>query len=200
MALVSTAWPDEPVPENVRSWLADLFGTVDENVPDAPQKFASFFTDDALVRTGAGPATGRAGPSPFNGFLKGEKFQVSGLARRPDLHSEIIASRSTAWDHVQSRKHEILRVYVSKRDYTDLLACWPARCEVQERRRPIYRVHCTGRLCSSGCWSSEGKSVPGLGFVSLCSTFASERSQCTSYKTSRTLPRISWLCREVEHI
>ena len=55
MALVSTAWPDEPVPENGKSWLADFFGSVDENVPDAPQKFASFFTNDALVRTGAGP-------------------------------------------------------------------------------------------------------------------------------------------------
>lgn len=39
----------------------------------------------------------------------------------PDSRSEIIASRSTAWNHVATRKHQVLRVYIAKRDYTDIL-------------------------------------------------------------------------------
>jgi hypothetical protein len=61
MALATTVWPNEPVPEGVKDWLSDFFRTVDMNVPDAPEKFAYFFTNDAFVRTGAGAATGRAG-------------------------------------------------------------------------------------------------------------------------------------------
>ena len=30
-------------------------------------------------------------------------------------------SRKKAWDHVATRKHEILRVYTEKRDYTDIM-------------------------------------------------------------------------------
>lgn len=63
MALASTVWPDEPAPEGIKAWLSGFFSTVDMNVPDAPEKVASFFTDDAFFCTVAGTATGRAGSS-----------------------------------------------------------------------------------------------------------------------------------------
>ena len=61
MALSSTVWPDEPAPENIKDWLSDFFRTVDINVPDAPEKFVSFFTHDVFIRTGAGASNGREG-------------------------------------------------------------------------------------------------------------------------------------------
>jgi hypothetical protein len=38
-----------------------------------------------------------------------------------DSRSEIAASRATAWDRIATREHQVLRVYISKRDYTDIL-------------------------------------------------------------------------------
>ena len=61
MALSSTVWPDEPVPENIKDWLSEFFHTADTNVPDAPEKFASFFTHDVFIRTAAGLSNGREG-------------------------------------------------------------------------------------------------------------------------------------------
>jgi hypothetical protein len=36
------------------------------NVPDGPEKVASFFTDDAFLCTAGGTAIGRAGPFAFS--------------------------------------------------------------------------------------------------------------------------------------
>ena len=99
--------------EDVKGWLAEFFRTVDANVPDAPEKFVSCFTNDAFVRTGAGVATGR------DGELRLKLFRCPPRSADPPL--DILASRSMAWDYVANRKHEILRVYTSKRDYTDIL-------------------------------------------------------------------------------
>jgi hypothetical protein len=63
MALASTVWPDEPVPDGVKAWLSGFFSTSDMNVPDGPEKVASFFTDEAFLCTSGGTAIGRAGPS-----------------------------------------------------------------------------------------------------------------------------------------
>jgi len=94
MPLTNTVWPDTPVPEAVKKFLETLYTTIDSKDPSVPGRVAAMYTEDAIVYGAAGKATGRA---------------------------EIIQAREKSWAHMETRKHEVLRVYSNKADFSDIL-------------------------------------------------------------------------------
>ncbi|RSL58709.1 hypothetical protein CEP54_007601 [Fusarium duplospermum] len=95
MALQNTIWAaDQPPPEGVKSWLATLYATVDSTADDSGTKLASLYTADAVV---------------------------CGLHGKSEGTEAIIQSRKTAWDHIDRRHHEVLRVYTASSTYSDIL-------------------------------------------------------------------------------
>jgi hypothetical protein len=123
MPLSNVIWPEQPVPEAIKTWISNLFTLLDSHDEDAPQKAAALYTPDAVVYGMAGKATGTQGISPSPLLL----VQYICL----DMHltvslpltrsTEIIAARANSWNHMESRQHSVLRVYSSKVDGSDLL-------------------------------------------------------------------------------
>jgi hypothetical protein len=55
----SAEWPaDIHAPEPVQKWLEILFPLLDSREPDAPEKVAAMYTEDAEVHSAAGVAKG----------------------------------------------------------------------------------------------------------------------------------------------
>ncbi|KAF5026979.1 hypothetical protein F66182_1009 [Fusarium sp. NRRL 66182] len=95
MALEHTVWPkDLAPPKNIEHWLATLYATVDSKDPDSGAQLASLYTKDAVVY---------------------------GLHGKSEGTEAIIQSRKTAWDHIERREHEVLRVYTASRSYDDVM-------------------------------------------------------------------------------
>ncbi|KAH8761734.1 hypothetical protein BGZ57DRAFT_858122 [Hyaloscypha finlandica] len=94
MPLTNTIWPEAPAPKPVKDWLETLFALLDSKDISAPENAAALYTEDAVVYGMAGKAVGT---------------------------SEIIQARENSWAHMDSRKHEVLRVYSSNNDFSDLL-------------------------------------------------------------------------------
>ncbi|RMJ08347.1 hypothetical protein CDV36_012043 [Fusarium kuroshium] len=95
MALNNTVWPaDLPPPESTKAWLAKLYATVDSKDADSGAKLASLYTSDAVVY---------------------------GLHGKSEGTEAIIQSRSTAWDHIERRDHQVLRVFTASRAYSDII-------------------------------------------------------------------------------
>ncbi|KAH8812892.1 hypothetical protein F5884DRAFT_899111 [Xylogone sp. PMI_703] len=88
-------WPsDIPAPQPVVEWLSTLFALLDLKEPDVPEKVAALYTDDAEVHSAAGIAIGK---------------------------EEIIAARKNSWALMDTRRHDLLRVYTKKADFSDLI-------------------------------------------------------------------------------
>ncbi|KAF3009196.1 hypothetical protein E8E14_006300 [Neopestalotiopsis sp. 37M] len=95
MALNNTIWPvDLAAPENIKSWLAKLFATVDSKDPESGAVLASLYTKDAIVY---------------------------GLHGKSEGTEAIKNSRKTAWDNINRRNHEVLRVYTASSTYNDIM-------------------------------------------------------------------------------
>lgn len=62
MALNNTIWPVAlATPENIKSWLAKLFATVDSKDPESGAMLASLYTEDAIVYGLHGKSEGTEG-------------------------------------------------------------------------------------------------------------------------------------------
>ncbi|KAH6718655.1 hypothetical protein BKA61DRAFT_668996 [Leptodontidium sp. MPI-SDFR-AT-0119] len=94
MSPTNTIWPDHPAPKAVTAWVETLFSLLDSKDPSAPEKVAALYVEDAVVYGMAGKAVGT---------------------------EAIVKARQNSWAHMDSRKHEVLRVYSSKNDFSDLL-------------------------------------------------------------------------------
>lgn len=94
MTSPSTIWPDISVPEPVKSWLQTLYSLVDSQDASVPEKVADLYREDAIVYGMSGKSEGR---------------------------EAIIQARQKSWDHMETRKHQVLRVYTAKQDGSDLL-------------------------------------------------------------------------------
>jgi len=94
MPLSNTIWPDFPAPKAVENWLDILFTLLDSKDTRAPENAAALYTEDAVVYGMAGKAAGT---------------------------EAIINARENSWAYMDSRKHEVLHVYSSKNDFSDLL-------------------------------------------------------------------------------
>ncbi|PVH76695.1 hypothetical protein DL98DRAFT_574246 [Cadophora sp. DSE1049] len=94
MSLANTIWPEHPAPKAVTTWLETLFSLLDSKDPSAPEKAGALYVGDAVVYGMAGKVVGT---------------------------EAIVKARENSWTHMDSRKHEVLRVYTSKNDFSDLL-------------------------------------------------------------------------------
>ncbi|KAH6697411.1 hypothetical protein F5X68DRAFT_226786 [Plectosphaerella plurivora] len=95
MALRNTVWPfDIPAPDPIKKWLGDLYETVDSKDSDSGTKLASLYSEDAVVY---------------------------GMHGKSEGTQAIINSRKSAWDAIDRRDHEVLRVYTGAAGYNDIL-------------------------------------------------------------------------------
>lgn len=121
MALANTIWPAGlPAPSGLKTWLATLFETVDSKAPDSGDKLAALYSADGIVYGLHGKSEGSQGMSTKHQ----RKCLAAKLCSTIDLpHSPIAiaASRKTAWDKFESRKHEVLQVFCGKADYSDII-------------------------------------------------------------------------------
>lgn len=111
MPLKNTIWPEGQFPIAIKIWLETLFTLLDSKEPDVPQRVATLYTENAVVYGIAGKATGTAR----------QQIQYFLLFTYSNCLLEIIQAREKSWATMESRKHELLRVYTSNSDFSDLL-------------------------------------------------------------------------------
>lgn len=116
MSPTNTIWPDHPAPNAVTAWVETLFSLLDSKDPSAPEKVAALYVEDAVVYGMAGKAVGTEGPLPH--LLERTEERELRLIM---VRLAIVKARQNSWAHMDSRKHEVLRVYSSKNDFSDLL-------------------------------------------------------------------------------
>ncbi|OQU95839.1 hypothetical protein CLAIMM_02004 isoform 1 [Cladophialophora immunda] len=93
-ALTNTIWPEGlPPPPALQSWLSKLFETVDSKAPDSGEQLAGLYADNAVIY---------------------------GMHGRSEGKEAIAASRKSAWDNFEFRKHEVLQVFCGKADYSEI--------------------------------------------------------------------------------
>jgi hypothetical protein len=62
MALNNTEWPSTGyAPEAIRAWLSTFYRLADTNDNAVTEQMADLFAEDAIVKTAAGQARGKAG-------------------------------------------------------------------------------------------------------------------------------------------
>jgi hypothetical protein len=133
MALNHTVWPSTvTAPEAIKEWLSTFYRLADTNDSAVIEQMVDLFAENAVAKTAAGQAKGKAGKLGiinqkqlfpphlyisihairYITFLVQSTYRVSQAFR---------ASRKTAWDLIETRKHEVLNVYIAKEDFSDIL-------------------------------------------------------------------------------
>jgi len=94
MAPQTIAWPTPDFPKKVEQLITEFYSLADSKDATTPERFAALFAEDGVMYGLAGLSTGRAA---------------------------IAAARPNSWNMIESRKHQPVKIYSFKPDYSDVL-------------------------------------------------------------------------------
>ncbi|KAF2491725.1 hypothetical protein BU16DRAFT_126852 [Lophium mytilinum] len=92
--MASISWPTPDFPKKVEELITEFYSLADSKEDTTPERFAALFAEDGKMYGLAGASTGRA---------------------------DIAAARPKSWNMIASRKHQPVKVYSFKSDYSDVL-------------------------------------------------------------------------------
>jgi len=143
----SAEWPSIEVPEPVKNLVDRFMSLLDDSSSAVGDVLADeIFTSDAKAGFGS---------HVFEGSERRLSYMCHPVGVKLNIVTEIRRSRDNAWAVVQSRKHIILKVYISSIEANDILFIGNVTMDLRNGQSPSGEF--TGRLTISGADTAAPK-------------------------------------------